>query len=323
MLERKRLEAEVFSLDGQLRRFGRQRERLVAAGSDTSDAYRALQERRGKVAAELKRSRATLPPPKDDPEAKPLLIRPSEPLLSAPIAPARFDPLTGIFGLGTSGVVQAAPASENLNIVAHGQYPSSGEIVTVPGGYPGDVWFAGDLDVGPEAIDPSEVNSSIDYFWLHSWKTLIPFPAPTSLSRLTYRFDASAFLSVFGGGDAFVWCFVSLGETANLSQGTDVTVNIDGGWPLMADLSRPGDQYNGFYGSFYGSTTVQRSFMVGADHVPGVAVVVGVIVGMAMMTEIRLMFLGNGYSDIAISSDNHYGHVAYAYEPQWVFEPTA
>ncbi len=323
MLQRKQLEAELFSLDGQLQRFDRIRDRLLAAGKDPSESYREFQERRGGLVGALRRSRSELPPP-EPLESEPSLIRATKPLLSRRIAPARFDPTLGIFGFGTTGIVQAGPASENINVVAHGKYPTSGEIVTVPGGYPGEVWYSGDLAVGPDEIPVDQYDPTINYFWIRSWKTLIPFPPPTGLSRFTYRFDASAFLSVFGGGEAYVWCFVSLGETSNLSQGTDVTVNIDGGWPLMADLSQPGQtpeqQYNGAYGSFYGQTTVQRSFMVGASHVPGVAVVVGVIAAMAMQTEIRLFFPGLGYSNLGISSDNWFGRVAYSYEPQWVLE---
>lgn len=319
MLERKQLEAETFSLDAQLRRFDRLRERLVACGRDPSESYRALEERRGKVAAALKQSRATLPPP-NDLDSQPLLIRPSEPLLSRSVAPARFDPTTGTFGLGTSGVVQAGPASENTNVVAQGKYDPSGEIETIPGAYPGAIWYSGHLTVGPESIPVDEYDPTINYFWIHSWKTLIPFPPPASRSRLTYRFDPWAFLSVQAGGDAFVWCFASVGETANLSQGTDVTVNIDAGWPLMADLSQPGPQYNGSYGSFDGQTTVQRSFMVGAAHVPGVAVVLGVIVGTSMMEDVRLFLPGLGYSSVGIRHADRGGQVAYTYEPEWVLE---
>jgi hypothetical protein len=117
-----------------------------------------------------------------------------------------------------------------------------------------------------------------------------------------------------------VWCFVSLGETPTLTQGTDVTVNIDGGWPLMADLSQPSDYFNGEYGRFHGQVTVQRSFLVGRDHVPGVAVVVGVICGLAMQSETNLWF-PTSFTGIWISAENTGGRVAYTYQPQLVIEP--
>ena len=54
VLARKRLEAELLSLDGQVRTFDRIRERLSAAGTDPSEFYRTLQARRGKLVAALK-----------------------------------------------------------------------------------------------------------------------------------------------------------------------------------------------------------------------------------------------------------------------------
>jgi hypothetical protein len=119
-----------------------------------------------------------------------------------------------------------------------------------------------------------------------------------------------------------VWCFVSLGETATLTQGTNVTVNIDGGWPLMADLSQPSDLWNGQYGQFRGQEiSIERSFMVGGGHVPGVAVTVGVICGMAMQNGTLLSFPSDvGSSGNWISSEYGLGRVAYSYEPQLVAE---
>jgi hypothetical protein len=64
--------------------------------------------------------------------------------------------------------------------------------------------------------------------------------------------------------------------------------------------------------------TVQRSFMVPAGHVPGVAVIVGVIGALSMMTEVRLLFPSVPDSGISISSQNAGGRVEYSYEPQLV-----
>jgi hypothetical protein len=58
--------------------------------------------------------------------------------------------------------------------------------------------------------------------------------------------------------------------------------------------------------------------MVRGGHVPGVAMIVGVIGALAMMTEVRLLFPSIGYSGISISSENVVGRVAYSYEPQLV-----
>ena len=116
--------------------------------------------------------------------------------------------------------------------------------------------------------------------------------------------------------------FVSVGETANLTTGSDIVTNIDGGWPLNADLTQPAPEYNGNYGAISGQVTVQRSFMVPGGQVPGVAVVVGAIGALAMGTEVRFFFPGLGNSQITIGVDRAYGRVAYSYEPRLVVGPS-
>jgi hypothetical protein len=69
--------------------------------------------------------------------------------------------------------------------------------------------------------------------------------------------------------------------------------------------------------------TVQRTFEVGAGNVPGVAIVVGAVVGLPMLSALNLFFAGtgNGYCAIGISSDDRAGRVAYSYEPHLVIAP--
>jgi hypothetical protein len=316
MLERKRLEAELLSLERQLRTFDRISDQLTAAGKEPSASYRQLQARREKVLTTLKQRRwGSLP--SSHVEWQLPASRLDEPLLARSIAPAKFDFRLGLYGFGTSGVVQVAPASEGVNVVATGPFPHSGEIVTIPGSYPGVVEFRGVLSVGPDEISPSEYDPTINYFWLRNWKYLIPFPSPTVESLFTYRFDVSASVGVFfSGGEGNLMAFVSLGETPHLTTGTDVTVGIDAGWPLWVDLTEPGPGYNGHYGSVAGHVTVQRSFMVAGGAVPGVAVVVGVVAGLSMMSQVSLYFPGIEYSGIGISSQAGGGRVTYSYEPQ-------
>jgi hypothetical protein len=118
--------------------------------------------------------------------------------------------------------------------------------------------------------------------------------------------------------------FLSLGETSNLTTGTNIPVGIDGGWPLWVDLTQPGPSYNGHYGSIPSHVvTVQHSLMVAGGHVPGVAVIVGVIGALSMMTEVHLLppgFFG-GDSGVSISSQNWLGRVAYSYGPQFSVTP--
>jgi hypothetical protein len=322
MIRRKRTEAELLALDSQARAFGAIREQLSAAGKDASAFYRQLQARRSGLRAEVKAPSVG---------SKPLSVRGlqspvldfRESLLTRPIAPARFDAELGVFGFGSFGHVQVPAAVDGVDVVAQGKYPSSGEIVDVPSGFPGFVQFEGDLFVGPDEIPPSQYDPTIDYFWLRTWKYLIPFPPTTMRSALTYTFDVGASFSLFGGGLGQVMSFVSLGETPDLMQGGDVTVDIDGGWPINHDLSQPGPAYNGTYGQIIGQATVQRTFEVIAGKVPGVAIVVGAVVGLPMQSEVNLFFGGTGSSGITVGSQNQTGRVTYSYAPQFVSEPLA
>ena len=309
--ERKLLEAELFSLDAQVRHFDRIRDQLAAVGKDGVAHYRKMQARRDEISATLKRLGSVGLPPQAGGTGSPFQ-QSDELWLSLPIAPARFIRDLGVFAIGTSGVVQMAPASEGVNVVAHGQYPSEGEITPRPGSYPGDVTYSGVLRVGPESSD--QFDPTINYFWLRNWNYVIPFPPPTVKSRLTYRFDVYARTGiVFGGGEAQVIAFASIGETASLTTGSNVTVNIDVGWPVMADLTQPAPGYNGHYGFIRGLVSVQRTLLVGARRVPGIAIVVGAVGALSMMTEVSLVF--TEYSSISVGSQNRIGRVEYFYEP--------
>jgi len=317
--KRKLLEAQLLSLEAQMRNFGRIRDRLGGSGKDGTAYYGKLQARRDEVSKALKKLACGGPLPIASLANSPFQ-RPDQPLLTQPIAPARFIRELGVFGFGTSGDVQMAPASEGTNVVAHGTHPTSGEITTVPGAYPGSVTYTGLLHVGPESIPQDQFDPSIDYFWLHNWKYLVPFPPPTVESRLTYRFDVYARTNIFfEGSDAIAMAFVSVGETGNLTTGSDVVVNIDAGWPLMADLTQPTGSYNGHYGFIDGSVTVQRSFIVPGGHVPAIAMVVGAVAALSMMTEVHLVFADN--SSISVGSQNMTGRVSYSYEPLPVAQP--
>jgi hypothetical protein len=317
--KRKRFEAELFSLDTQIRNFAQLRDRLSATGKDGDAFYRKLLARRDQIAAGLKQVRTGVVSNFKNPQL--LSNRLDSSFLDRPIAPASFASELGVFRFGTSGVVQAAPASEGVNVVAEGQYPTSGEIQTSGGAYPGDVTFFGVLDVGPEELNSQDQwDPTINYFWLHNWKYLIPFPPPTDTSLFTYRFDVYARFAVFSEAlAATAMSFVSVGETANLTTGNDVAVDIDCGWPLMYDLTKPGPLYNGSYGVIEGWATVQRSFIVARDHVPGVAIVVGAVGALAMGSRVNFSFGGD--SSIAFGSQNWTGRVAYSYEPQLAAHP--
>lgn len=314
LMQQKRLEAELFSLEAQLRNFQSIRERLSAMGKDATAFYTQLQARRGKLVSGL------TPAPVTKPDPRTLGIEMNASLLERPLTAAHFNPATGIFGFGTNGVVQVPPAMEGIQDKVGGKYPMTGEIDTIAGTPPGEVEFVGDCAVGPAELPADQYDPTINYFWIHNWKYLIPFPAPSVASHFTYRFNVSASFSVFSGGVGNVMAFYSLGETANLTTDNNIAVGITGGFSINADLSQPAPFYNGHYGELDGELTVQRTFLVGGGHVPGVAVVVGAIVALPMQEEVRLTFFNN-FSGISIFSNVNNSSsnvITYSYEPQLV-----
>ena len=72
---------------------------------------------------------------------------------------------------------------------------------------------------------------------------------------------------------------MSVGETANFT-GQELAIDTGAAFPLvMVDLNPPN-------GLVQGQSAVQRSFVVGAGHVPAVAVVVGFAAGLSRSGEI-------------------------------------
>jgi hypothetical protein len=322
MIELRLTEAKLAGLNRQLRCFGPIRHRAIAAGQDPAGLYRTLQESRDKLAAAVRQSEPTGTPTRSPYQGQPAAVA-SEPLWRRPIAAAEFIAKLG-WGFGTAGAVQVGPATDDLNIVATGKYPVTGEIGQILGTFPGDVDFEGFLSVGPAELPPGQqFDPAINYFWLRSWQYVVPFPPAHTLSVLTYRFDASAAVGIFNQAiDAEVLCFVSLGETTNLLTGQPVPVDINGCWPIADDdLSVPQPLYNGFRGLIEGTGSVERSFEVGSGNVPGIVVVVGVICGMSMGSMVGLTFTGEGNSGIAIGSQNMTGRIEYSYTPVPVAEP--
>jgi hypothetical protein len=117
--------------------------------------------------------------------------------------------------------------------------------------------------------------------------------------------------------------FVSVGETADLTGPVAITTDV--GWPVNADLSQPSASYNGSYGLIAGQVEVQRTFAVGAEGVPAVAICVGAVAGLPEGAQLRLLL--DQYSAIGISGPPAVaggyvgGRVAYHVQPQEVLEP--
>lgn len=282
--ERVLLSASLMRLNAQLRNFTPLRDRLVAHGQDANAAYRQIESRRDQAMAELKKHTPApvlpVPPPKS------FRFRPPRPdaALSPPIAPARFLPVRNNPWFGYSGRVYAGPLHEGDDIIPP---EATGSIQTGLIDDLGGVFHCyGGLIPDPPDGHPKE------YFWLHSWIELIPFPAPVVHSTFTYSFPVYVGVQVYdaSGGAVTLWCFVSLGETPDF-VGQEVVVNTVDSWPLVIELNdSPLSQ------DHQGQSNVQRSFLVEAGHVPAVAVALGIVValesGAGVSLEDAFMYMG-------------------------------
>jgi hypothetical protein len=309
-VQRQLLEAERRLLEARLRAA------WLTASGEALGPYQQLQDRRREVlsalAGERERGQETgsFPAPGGHVSARPI---------AAPV----FDPGTGVFGFGSSGVVQLAPAAVGGGLVPPA--PCIGAIDTVAGTAIGEVAFGGELSSEIEDEQPLPASTS---FWLQTWHYLVPFPPPPVLSVFSYSFEVYALDQIYAsaGPGRQVLSFVSLGETPSLFTGEVISVNVDAGWPLDADLTQPGPEYNGFDGLVRGQLSVQRSFLVPAYQVPGVAIVVGAVAALSPGSSVDLAIpdwgiygesfisLGTGEGGIGRAT----GTVSYTYEPRLV-----
>ena len=313
--ELKLQQATLMTCDRQLGNFTPLRDRLAASGQDANAAYRRIEARRDQALAELKK---VAPPAASI--SSPFRTPPGGSLLSLPVSPVIFRP--PIWGFGYSGFVQMGRPYEGIDEIPQGKYPTTGSIYSVAlDENTSAITFDGDLAVGPASLPTNQYSPDLDYFWIHNWTYLVPFPAPAITSTFTYSFDVTALADIFLlSGPATLICFASVGETANFT-GQDVPVTTDAGWPLNYDLTQPsatgGNLYNGSYGSITGQVTVRRSFTVQGGHTPAVAIVLGAISCQAMQTEVRLDFPSLGDSYLYPSSNGVSGRIDFSYSPQW------
>ena len=262
--ERVLLSAALMRLNAQLRNFTPLRDRMQAYGQDANAAYRQIESRRDQVMAELKK--LTPAPGLPAPGSKSFRPPRSGAVLSAPTAPASFLPPGNSPWFGYSGGVHAGPLHEGDDIIPPGNTrPILTDIIDDLGG----VYSHGGLVADRPDGHPKE------YFWLHSWIELIPFPAPAVHSTFTYSFPVPVLVEVpDASGAVTLWCFVSVGETPNF-VGQEVVVNTVDSWPLVVDVheSPSGQDYQG-------QSNVHRSFVVQGGHVPAVAVALGIVVAL-------------------------------------------
>ena len=319
LLRLKILEARLLSTDARLKEFAQTKERLIAEGTDPATAYQSLLAGRDKVLKRLqelreaeRRDRQT---PADDPSDPPLPgWRANESPLELPIAPLHLRQNTFLFG--TSGFVQMPRAVEGVSITPN-HADATGEITTTRLRTRGGVEFSGTL-VAPHEVEPDDPFGQRTYEWLHNWKYVVPFPAAASRSLLRYRFDVAVNLSVSREHQPVDFLsFVSLGEEPNLNLNSSIDVDIDAGWPLVADLTvpEPNTNYNGYYGWRIGRLTVQRSFYVSGGSIPAIAVIVGVAAVLGHRAHCDFRFAGPASTTPQSADGGVEGRISYNMVP--------
>ena len=297
------LQMELMRLDTLLRNFTPLRERLVASGLDASAKYHQLQTHRDGIVAELAKRRL------DPIRRASAVVRPPN-HMSEPIAAVRFPSGVAFPWFGFSGTVQLGPATEGINVVPPG---TTGSILTAFLGGNGRIFFGGDLAalaIEGFPTNPGPLADTDLHFWLRNWTYLIPFPAPSVDSTLTYRFDVVAHVGVAlsAAEVALGWAFASVGETANFT-GQPVAVTTGVGFPFAeADLTI-------HTGNVSGRVTVQRSIDVRAGRVPAVALVVGFSAGLGPKDEV---IFNHDFCVIVPASGGAPGVVTFRYDPNLV-----
>jgi hypothetical protein len=321
---RQLLEAELFHRGIQLQNFHRHRERLVSKQIDPQSTYNRIQELYDHNKTELRKFADNRGAPAKDKitgDAIPYEAR----LVHEELMPAKFAPDTSSIPFGYAGYVQMPRAEEGISVTPSDQ-SMSGELITIERRPLGGILFNGLIEDTRDGIPVDEYDPTVTYVWLRNWKYLVPFPPPTYRARFTYQFEVIARASLFNESDpATFMSFVSVGEEADYTVGSDITVDTDAGWPLVADLTVSNLEtgwYSGRYGYLAGRSTLQRSFMVDAGDTPAIAIVVGAIGIISRLGNTTYFFGGTGYSSITPQDESGIeGRIAFHYVPELVLAP--
>jgi hypothetical protein len=297
--QKRLLEAELYHRTHQIRHFNQLDQANLTAGSKSRAAiYKRLIAARAKTADNLRNVKS--PSPEHSSGIPNILLdfTPSE--LVAPRLSTIGE--TG-FLFGTEGVV-ALPRAMDGTSIAPTNPSAHGKIITSQLGPRCEVFFRADGPTDNEfplgVFPPTET----EQIWLHNWKYVVPFPCVPTASYFTYQFTVNIVAQLFTGGPpkGMLMSFVSIGEVPSATPTGSIEVNKDAGWPLIMDFEEPIPYYNGHYGQIPVSLQVERTFAVGANQTPAVAIVVGFVIRLTT-GGLRLSFFGDsaiGFVDCAV-----------------------
>ena len=305
------LEAELLRLSNQMRHFDRVKYDVTRDGEEHASAFKRLSAAREQLMERLRPLRKPL-----DGVSAAGLTDATRMVSHQGLVQPRFGRAgEGTFLFGTEGCVAVPRASEGVSVVP-GTAGTHGRIVTT-GLFPGGGISFNSADPTGEVIGLglSELGTDVEHVWLQNWRYVVLFPCATSQSTLTYKFEVDIDARLFSESAGTIMSFVSIGEEPSVSPNSNIEVDTPAGWLLVADLDEPSEYYSGYYGRVYGSASVERSFTVGAERTPAVAIVVGFIVRLTS-GQLRLSFAGD--SGIGV----RWGRVCYRYTPIPILSPT-
>ncbi|HKS26756.1 MAG TPA: hypothetical protein VJS44_03005 [Pyrinomonadaceae bacterium] len=296
--EKRLVEAELLQRSHQLRNFERFKYNLITSGEDYAAAHKRLSAEREKLAESLRALNDAV------------IIDTGGTFVDSHhelVAPRLGFPGEGPFVFGTEGCVALPRASDGVSVVPD-RSKTFGEIRTTELGPLGSITFRSEDPTGQEIGLGVTSGFEVEQVWLRNWRCVVLFPCTTAESYLNYKFTVNVRANLFSEAGGIIMSFTSIGEEPNASPTSNIVVNTDAGWPLIADLDEASESYNGHYGFKEGSVTVNRTFKVAAGRTPAVAIVVGFVVRLTA-GRLRLTFADDSH----IGFTN--GRVCYRYTP--------
>ena len=215
-----------------------------------------------------------------------------------------------LFGVGPWQTSVFLPFSEGVNessdlAGAHGTIDTRDL-------YIGPSWYGG---LSYDAGEPGR-----EAWWIHNWHCLVGFPPPALPSLLTYRF--SLYINTFIFAETLFGSLINFLVVGGLPRLSNTSVVTDGSESWLLDLQFPLPN-GGRYGEKSDYVDISGSFMVGANAIPAVSLVTGVIASVAR-GELRIWGATTPGRTTSLEDQRPegYGLIEYRYIPEQVLAPT-
>jgi hypothetical protein len=222
---------------------------------------------------------------------------------------AEEAPAVASLGIRPGQQVASGPWTEGINF-RPGRDGTSGSIDT-DGLYYGPSWN-GRLEA--EGGDPGD-----EFWWVHNWRLIIPFPPPALPSVLAYRFTQAVRIATFEQLTFGTFAhFLSVGEIPRLTDHLTVTGGSEY-WPLFLNLPYDAPHFRVRTAEVHVSGTMR----VAPNRIPALALIAGITAGVG--TGYLELLAGSSVPARAVTVDNQwidfpdYGLIEYRYISDAVF----